>query len=156
MRMEAEPVHRVLVRAKGDYHFSSDKLLINGQHIEINTIQITSVSSKEDCLKSHARQGHIAIYMIDSVFLPFVDLLRRDKESCEIIMALDAQQQEHPDFVRLMFDGIEITRPVGAARKDQMPGDTWSRLPNHIERTELLLLAIAVITGLIFLQLVFR
>ena len=52
--------------------------------------------------------------MIDSVFVQFVDLLRKNTEPGEIVMRLDAQpQNRRPDMISLVFDGI-TTRRVGA------------------------------------------
>lgn len=68
--IEAEPKHRVLVNAKGDYHRQSDRLELNGQQIDLDYIKITAVSTKEDCIKNHARRNYITIRMIDHV-LPF-------------------------------------------------------------------------------------
>lgn len=167
--MEAEPIHRVLVNARGEYELRSDALQINGQRLELNSIQFTSVSTKEDCLRSYAssrpphsdgyspRFEHIAIYMIDGVFMAFVDLLRRDEERGEIVMMLDAQPNEkYPDILRLTFDGITITGPVRRSGKHQMLGATASYVPGHIKRMELLLSAIAVIMGFMLLHFVFR
>ena len=53
--------------------------------------------------------------MIDSVFVQFVDLLRKNAEPGEIVMRLDAQpHNRHPDMISLVFDGITTTRRVGA------------------------------------------
>jgi len=115
--MEAEPAHKVRVNAKGDYDYRSDKLECNGQQINVDNILIQGVATKEDCLKSNVRHGHMTIYMIDSVFSAFVDLLRGSRETGEIVVALDAQQdKEFPDIIRLWFDGIEMTRSVGTRR----------------------------------------
>jgi hypothetical protein len=109
--VEAEPTHRVLVNAKGDYDARSDKLEVNGLAIDLDTIQIKAVNTKEDCLKSHARLSYMSIYMIESVFVRFVDRLRTSSETGEILMMLDAHQdKEYPDIVRLSFDGINLTQ----------------------------------------------
>jgi hypothetical protein len=151
--MEAEPAHRVLVNAKGIYDSFHDRLELNGRQIDLDSIQIQGASTKEDCLKSHARHGHIAIYMIDSVFSDFVDLVRGGTERGEeIVMTLDAQpHKEISDVIRLSFDGIDMTRNVGVSSKDE-----GERLLPHIKRSERLLFTIAVMTGLILLHFLFR
>jgi hypothetical protein len=156
--LEAEPAHRVLINAKGEYDSRSDKLEINGQEIDLDRIQISAVPTKEDCLKSHARRGYISIGMIDHVFSPFVELLRKNTQTGEIVMALDAQQHpEVSDAVRLSFDGMDMTRSAGAAVKEQTQQDRLiSRLADHMRRSERFLFAIAVITGLIFVHVLFR
>ena len=110
--LEALPCHTVLVQAIGKYE--SDTLKLNGRPLNLDNIQIKAVSTKEDCLKSHARAECISIYMIDSVFVPFVDLLRKNAEPVEIVMRLDAHlRNRHPDMISLVFGGI-TTRRVGA------------------------------------------
>jgi hypothetical protein len=113
--LEALPCHTVLVQAIGKYDYRSDTLKLNGRPINLDNIQITAVSTKEDCLKSRARAERVSIYMIDSVFVPFVDLLRKNAEPGEIVMRLGAQpHNRHPDMISLVFDGITTTRRVGA------------------------------------------
>ena len=102
--MEAEPAHRVLVHLKGDYDVGSDKLELNGQQIPLHTIQITGVSTKEDCLKSHATQNYISINMINHVFAPFLELMRSNTQTGEIVLKLDAWPLNER-FLRLSFDG---------------------------------------------------
>jgi hypothetical protein len=158
--MEAQPAHRVLVHAKGDYDFRSDKLEVNGQQIELDAIQFKGVATKEDCLKSHARREYISIYMIDEVFSPFVELLRRNAEIGLIIVNLDARKcEERPDVLRLSFDGMDMTRNAGISNKEltQILADAiQSRLTAHLKRAETLLFAIAVMTGLISLHFLFK
>ena len=109
----ALPCHTVLVQAIGKYDYRSNTLKLNGRPLNLDNIQIKSVSTKEDCLKSHARAECISIYMIDSVFVQFVDLLRKNTEPGEIVMRLDAQpHNRRPDMISLVFAGI--TRRVGA------------------------------------------
>jgi hypothetical protein len=111
--LEALPCHTVLVQAIGKYDYRSDTLKLNGRPLNLDNIQIKAVSKKEDCLKSHARAECISIYMIDSVFVQFVDLLRKNTE--QIVMRLDAQpHNRRPDMISLVFDGITTTRRVGA------------------------------------------
>jgi hypothetical protein len=113
--LEALPCHTVLVQAIGKYDYRSDTLKLNGRPLNLDNIQIKGVSTKEDCLKSHARAECVSIYMIDSVFVPFVDLLRKNAEPGEIVMRLGAQpHNRHPDMISLVFDGITTTRRVGA------------------------------------------
>jgi hypothetical protein len=105
----------MLVQATGKYDYRSDTLKLNGRPLNLDNIQIKSVSTKVDCLKSRARAECISIYMIDSVFVPFVDLLSKNAELGEIVMRLDAQpHNRHPDMISLVFDGITTTRRVGA------------------------------------------
>jgi hypothetical protein len=158
MGMEAEPIHRVLVNAKGEYDFRSDKLALNGRELDVDHIQFTAVSTKKDGLKNFAHRDHISIQMIDNVFAPFVELLRRNTQTGEIVMTLYAQQhQEFADMIRLSFDGVVVTRSAGAAIKDQTLRDRrLSQLADHMRRSERLLFAIAVIVGLILLHLLFR
>jgi hypothetical protein len=105
----------MLVQATGKYDYRSDTLKLNGRPLNLDNIQIKSVSTKGDCLKSHARAECISIYMIDSVFVPFVDLLRKNAEPGEIVMRLDTQpHNRHPDMISLVFDGITTTRRIGA------------------------------------------
>jgi hypothetical protein len=113
--LEALPCHTVLVQAIGKYDYRSGTLKLNGRPLDLDNIQIKPVSTKEDCLKSHARAECISIYMIDTVFVPFVDLLRKNAEPGEIVMRLDAKpHNRHPDMISLVFDGITTTRRVGA------------------------------------------
>ena len=113
--LEALPCHTVLVQATGKYDYRSDTLKLNGRPLNLENIQIKSVSTKEDCLKSHARAECISVYMIDSVFVSFVDLLSKNAEPGEIVMRLDAQpHNRRPDMISLVFAGITTTRRVGA------------------------------------------
>ena len=57
--LEALPCHTVLVQAIG---YRSDTLKLNGRLLNLDDIQIKAVSTKEDCLKSHARAECISIY----------------------------------------------------------------------------------------------
>jgi len=76
MGMESEPRHEVLVNAKGEYDSRSDnKLVLNGRELDVDHIQFTGVSTKEDRLKNFAHRDYITIRMIDNVFAPFVELL---------------------------------------------------------------------------------
>src|SRR5215475_7296701 len=72
--LEALPCHTVLVQAIGKYDYRSDTLKLNGRPLDLDNIQIKAVSTKEGCLKSHARAECIC------VFVPFVDLLRKNAE----------------------------------------------------------------------------
>jgi hypothetical protein len=113
--LEAWPCHTVLVQAIGKYDYRSGTLKLTGRPLNLDNIQIKAVSTKEDCLKSQARAEGISIYMIDSVFVPFVDLLGKNAEPGEIVTRLDAQpHNRHPDMISLVFDGITTTRRVGA------------------------------------------
>jgi hypothetical protein len=113
--LEALPCQTVMVQAIGKYDYWSDTLKLNGRPLNLDNIQIKAVSTKADCLKSHVRAECISIYTIDSVFVQFVDLLRKDAEPGEIVMRLDAQpHNRHPDMISLVFDGITTTRRVGA------------------------------------------
>ena len=127
--LEALPCHTVLVQAISKYDCRSDTLKLNGRPLDLDNIQIKGVSTQKDCRKSHARAGCISIYMIDSVFVPFVDLLRKNAEPGEIVMRLDAQpHNRHPDMISLVFDGITTTRRVGA-----ISGPS-ARSPMHSDR----------------------
>ena len=113
--LEALPCHTVLVQAIGKYDYRSDTLKLNGRPLNLDYIQIKAVSTKEDCLKSHAQAECISVYMIDSVFVSFVDLLSKNAEPGEIVMRLDAQpHNRRPDMISLVFDGITTTRRGGA------------------------------------------
>ena len=113
--LEALPCHTVMVQAIGKYDYRSDTLKLNGRPLNLDNIQIKAVSTKEDCLKSHARAECISVYMIDSVFVSFVDLLSKNAEPGEIVMRLDAQpHNRRPDMISLVFAGITTTRRVGA------------------------------------------
>lgn len=154
--MEAEPAHKVLVHAKGDYDLQSDKLELDGQQIELDSIQIQAVSTKEDCLKSNARRGHISIYMIDHVFSSFVELLRGGTQTGEIVMMLSARPLDgHPEILRISFDGIDLTRKAGAPINDQTGGDL-AHLSAQLRTNQTLLVAIAVMFGLMLLHFLFR
>jgi hypothetical protein len=127
--LEALPCHTVLMQAVGKYDYRSDTLKLNGRPLDLDNIQIKAVSIKEDCLKSHARAECISIYMIDSVFVPLVDLLRKSTEPAEIVMRLDAQpHNSHPDMISLVFEGITTTRRVGATSGPS------ARSPMHSDR----------------------
>jgi hypothetical protein len=129
--LEALPCHTVLVQGIGKYDYRSDTLKLSGRSLDLDNIRIKAVSTKEDCLKSHARAECISIYMIDSVFVAFVDLLRKNPEPGEIVMRLDAQpHNRRPDIISLVFDGITITRRVGA-----MSGPSASS-PMHSDRRD--------------------
>ena len=158
MGMEAEPCHRVLVHAKGEYNLGSDKLALNGRELNVYLIQIIGVFTKEDCLKNFAHRGYIQVRMIDNVFTPFVELLRRNTQTGKIVMTLYAEQhQEFEDMIRLSFDGIDVTRSTGAESKDQTLRDRQlSQFVDHMRSSESLLFAIAVIVGLIYLHFIFR
>jgi len=155
--MDAEPAHRVLVNAKGDYdHRSDDKLELNGQQISLDQIQITAVSTKEDCLKNHARLSHITIRMIDHVFSPFVELLRSNTQTDEMLIKLRARpSKEYPDMLWLSFDGIDLTRNAGVEIGDQTLARE-ERLVAGLNTIKKLLSAIAVMTGLVLLHIIFR
>jgi len=157
MGMESEPRHEVLVNAKGEYDSESEKLTLNGRELDVGHIQFSGVFTKEDGLKNFAHRNYIAIRMIDNVFAPFVERLRRNTQTGEIVMTLYAQQhQEFADMIRLSFDGIQVTSSAGAAIKDQTLRDRrLSQLADHMRRSERLLFAIAVIVGLIFLHFLF-
>jgi hypothetical protein len=151
--MEAEPAHRVLVHLKGDYDVGSDKLELNGQQIPLHTIQITGVSTKEDCLKSHATQNYISINMIDHVFAPFLELMRSNTQTGEIVLKLDAWPLNER-FLRLSFDGMDIKGSAGVSIKEHTLAE--ARLSAQLKTIRELLFAIAVIMGLILLHFVFR
>jgi hypothetical protein len=117
--LEVLPCHTMLVQATGKYDYQSDPLKLNGRSLNLENIQIKSVSTKEDCLKSHARAECISIYMIDSVFVPFVDLLSKNAEPGEIVMRLDAQpHNRHPDMISLVFEAL---RQRGALERSAVP-----------------------------------
>ena len=104
--LEALPCHTVLVQAIGKYDCRSDTLKLSGRPLNLDNIQIKAVSTKKDCLKSHARAECISIYMIDSVFVQFVDPLRKNTEPGEIVMRLGAQpHSRHPDMTALRQRG---------------------------------------------------
>jgi hypothetical protein len=155
--MEAEPAHRVLVHLKGDYAVGSDKLELNGQQLPLDTIQITGVSTKEDCLKSHAAQNYISIYMIDHVFQPFVELMRNNTQAGEIVLKLDVRPLSER-ALRLSFDGMDITRNAGVSIKEHtLAAETrQASLSAELKTIRILLFAIAAMVGLIFLHVLFR
>jgi hypothetical protein len=129
--LEALPCHTVLVQAIGKYDCRSDTLKLNGRPLDLDNIQIKAVSTKEDCLKSHARAECISIYMIDSVFVRFVDLLRKNTEPGETVMRLDAQpHNRYPDVISLVFNGVATTRYVGAISGSN------ARSPMHSDRED--------------------
>jgi hypothetical protein len=126
--LEALPCHTVVVQAIGKYDYRSDTLKLNGRPLDLDNIQIKAVSTKEDCLKSHARAECISIYMIDSVFVPFVDLLRKNAEPGEIVMRFNAKpHNRRPDMISLVFDGITTTRRVGAISSLSASSDRHDR-----------------------------
>jgi hypothetical protein len=153
--MEAEPAHRVLVHLKGNYAIGSDKLELNGQEIQLDKVQITGVSTKEDCLKSHATQNYVSIYMIDHVFVPFVELIRSNNiQTSEILLKLDARPLSERTL-RLSVDGMDITRNAGVSIKEQhtLADTRQARLSAQLKTIHTLLFAIAVMTGLIVLHI---
>jgi hypothetical protein len=156
--MEAEPAHRVLVHAKGNYAQGSDKLELNGQQIPLDTIQIKGVFTKEDCFKSHARLGIIDVYMIDHVFRPFVELLRRYAHTGEMIVKLEVHpHKQFPDMLSLSFGGMDITCNAGVSINEQTLAETLhASLSAQLKSIRTLLLAIAVMTGLIVIHILFK
>jgi hypothetical protein len=64
--LEALPCYTVLVQAIGKYDYRSDTLKLNGRSLNLDNIQIKVVSTKEDCLKSHARAEGMSREMLKS------------------------------------------------------------------------------------------
>jgi hypothetical protein len=156
--MEAEPAHRVLIHAKGIYERGSDELKLNGERVGLDLIQIMGVSTKDDCLKSHARLSHISLYMIDNVFSSFVELLRNNTDTGEILIKLDSYKlKDSPEILRISFDGMDVTRNAGGSIRDQTLANTLqARIVADLKTSKNLLFAIAAMTGLILLHFLFR
>jgi hypothetical protein len=96
--------------------------------------------------------------MIDHVFSSFVELLRRNIETGEIVMKLDARPlRDSPEILRISLDGMDITRNAGVSIKEQTLVETRQQhISAQLNAIRTLLFAIAVMTGLIVLHIIFR
>jgi hypothetical protein len=87
------------------------------------------------------------------VFAPFLELIRSDTQTGEIVLKLDAWPLNER-FLRLSFDGMDMKRSAGVSIKEHTLAE--ARLSAQLKTIRELLFAIAVIMGLILLHFVFR
>jgi hypothetical protein len=146
------PGHRVYVNAQGNYveSASSGKLEIDGQPVNLDTIQVTAVSTEEDARKNFTFIGYTSIRLTEDVFKEFVRQLQAAPRR-EVTLTFHARKEwmGQRECFRLDLSHISLDQKIEAAPDPKDVADFKGEIFGALRRIELMLLALVILAGAI-------
>jgi hypothetical protein len=141
--------HRVYVNAQGNYaeYKSSGKLEIDGQPVNLNTIQVTSVCTEEDSHKNFSFLEYTSIHLTEDIFKKLVRQLQAAPRR-EVMLSFRARKElmGKRECFRLSLSHISLDQKIEAAPD---PKDITADVLGALRRIEMRLLALVALVMII-------